>query len=134
MLSPDQLIDISRRTWARLSPTLTSNTARYLVETWTELMPDHAIRMRTTIQQAAWAGLTTMIVIGRAMILYGTFLWPNITRAFTTEMNSFVTAVERVGNDQYYGFGKNIEVARSTLFKNIGYVAKELLIRGNNER
>lgn len=134
MLTPDQLIDIARKTWARLSPTLTSVTAGHIIAQWNNLIPAHAIRMRTTITQASWAGLTTMTVIGRAMVLFVGFPWANITNAFNNEMNNFTAAVAAVGNDQYYGFGTNIEAVKSTLFKNIGYVAKELLIRGNSER
>lgn len=134
MLTPDQLIDVARKTWARISPTLTPATAETIIVNWNNLIPAHAIRMRTTITQASWAGLTTMTVIGRAMVLFASFPWPNITNAFRNEMGNFLAAVTAVGDNRYYGFGTNVEAVKSTLFKNLGYVAKELLVRGNNER
>lgn len=34
----------------------------------------------------------------------------------------------------YYGFKRDMGAARSTLYKSIGYVARELLVRLNGER
>lgn len=133
MMRPADLIAVAQNTWGRISPTLNSVSARAIIDTWLLLLPAHAVRMKTTVQQASWAGLTSMVVIGRAMILYPDFLWDNINNAFPNEFNAFFAAGTVVGGDIYYGFNKNLEAIKSTLYKNLSYVCKELFINGNCE-
>lgn len=98
---------------------------------WEGLIPDQALRLTLTVNQLAGSGLTTYATIGAALNKYDTFNWGVISRLFPTEWTNFEAALNAVGNNVYYGFRKDLGVVKSTNFKSLGYVAKELLVRAD---
>lgn len=100
-----------------------------IAASWTELLPGHIMRLRLTISQIAGSGLTCLTTIGKALKDYDDFDWVSIQRMFPVEWNRFLAAVAAVGNNPYYGFNTNLEVVKSTNYKSLAFVAKELLIR-----
>lgn len=101
LMSNEHLIEVAKNTWTRLGPVLDSRTAATLITRWNEIIPAHAIRLRATITQAQWAGMTALIVIGRSMVIFPDFLWDNINNAFPMEIAAFFNAVTLVGEDAY---------------------------------
>jgi len=96
------------------------------------LIPNVALRLKLTLQQAAGSRLTLYVIIGRAYTKYSTFPWGNALTG--GEFLSWEAARNIVGNNLYYGFKRDMGAARSTLYKSIGYVAWELLVKINGER
>jgi len=85
------------------------------------LIPNVALRLKLTLQQAAGSRLTLYVIIGRAYTKYSTFPWGNALTG--GEFLSWEAARNIVGNNLYYGFKRDMGAARSTLYKSIGYVA-----------
>lgn len=100
-------------------------------QTWERLIPQQALRLMLTVSQLAGSGLTTYSTIGTALRLYPTFNWGVISRTFPIEWENYRIALTTVGNNVYYGFRKELGMVKSTNFKSLGYIAKELLVRGD---
>jgi len=71
-------------------------------------------------------------VIGRAINTFPTFLWAKIEH-ITGEITKYHAAAILVNGNRYYGFKKDLGAAKSTNYKNLGWVANELLLRCNGE-
>jgi len=102
--------------------------------TLNNLIPDIALRLKLTLQQAAGSGLTFYVIIGRAHTKYENFPWGRANTLTGGELVSWETARQIIGENLYYGFKRDMGAARSTLYKSIGYVARELLVKINGER
>lgn len=98
---------------------------------WQQLIPQQALRLTLTVAQLAGSGLTTYSTIGTALRKYPNFNWGVIERTFPTEWANFRVALNTVGNNVYYGFRRDLGVVKSTNFKSLGYIAKELLVRAD---
>lgn len=119
--------------WSNLKTVVTGNNVQALVTHYLEIVPVHATALRIIVNQAASSGLTTFITIGRAIRMYPEFQWGIASLILPGEMASFNNAVAAVNNNRYYGYNPELQAVRSTLFKNLGWVAKEMLVRGNGE-
>lgn len=98
------------------------------------LIPDVALRLKLTLQQAAGSGMTLYVIIGRAIRMYYNFPWGRVNTLTSGELVNWEAARTLVRDNLYYGFRRDMGAARSTLYKSIGYVARELLVRINGER
>jgi hypothetical protein len=96
-------------------------------------LPDIALRLKLTLTQASGSGLTLYIIIGKALRMYHDFQWGRANLLTGGEMANWNAAMDIIGNNLYYGFKRDLGAARSTLYKSIGYVAKELLVKINGE-
>lgn len=96
---------------------------------WNRQIPVTALRLSLTVQQAAGGGMTCYFTIKEAMRTYRNFAWAGISLLLPTDWNNYYAAVRLVGNNVYYGFNKDLGAAKSTLYKNLGWVAKELLLK-----
>jgi len=98
------------------------------------LVPEIALRLKLTLTQAANSGLTVYIMIGRAIRKYRDFPWGRVNTLTGGEVLAWNGAQAIIGQNAYYGFKRDLEAARSTLYKSLGWVARELLVRINGER
>ena len=112
---------------------LDQNTVDALFQSWQERIPARALRIRLLVQQAAYSGLTCLITIGRYMRRFPNFPWHKVWSLYHDEMTNFAAAVAVVNGNKYYGFAKDLGVAKSTKYKDVAWIAKELLIRLNGE-
>lgn len=110
---------------------INDETIPLIQRTWERLIPQQALRLMLTVSQLAGSGLTTYSTIGTALRLYPTFNWGVISRTFPIEWENYRVALTTVGNNVYYGFRKELGIVKSTNFKSLGYIAKELLVRGD---
>lgn len=97
------------------------------------LIPDIALRLKLTLMQASGSGLTLFMIIGRALRLYNNFPWGRVNTLTSGELVNWNQALVAIGGNFYYGFKRDLGVARSTLYKSLGYVARELLMKINGE-
>lgn len=98
-----------------------------MFKTWETSTEVVSLRMRVTLQQAAWTGLTQYSTILRMVDEHPDFPWGKVAAILASDWAAFTKAVEVVGNDPYYGFKANIGDAAATKFLNLGYVAKEMV-------
>lgn len=112
---------------------ISATNAKIVMDRWLADIPEIALRVRLTLQQATNSGLTAFVTIGRAIKKYPDFPWPRLNQLTGGELTNFSAAVTLVNGNQYYGFNKSLGAARSTLYSSIAYVAKELLIQLNGE-
>jgi hypothetical protein len=109
--------------------TVTSVSAAALFDRLSTSVPESAIRLTTVINQAAKGGLTTYYTIREAMVAHRAFPWVQAYKRFTNDFVKFSAAVTLVGNNQYYGFNRNVGDAASANFKSLGYLALQLKIQ-----
>ncbi|AJG39050.1 putative nucleoprotein [Lishi spider virus 1] len=105
----------------------------FLLSHLDRLIPTHALRLRLTIQQASGSGLTALVLLGRAFRMYENFNWPLVAKWYPDEWANFTAAVDSVGNNLMYGYRRDIGPAKSTKFRSLTFIAKELLIRVGGE-
>lgn len=122
-----------RSFFALFGEKINERTIALVTEHWSGLLPVPALRLRLTVQQAAGSGLTALSVTGRSIRLYADFNWSRISQLYPDEWQNFSAAVALVGNNVWYGFKKDLGIVSSTKYKNLTYVAKELLIKVNGE-
>lgn len=96
---------------------------------WSEVMEGLSLRLTITLSQAVGGGLTALSTVKKAMQVYPTFPWKKVAAMFPGEAANLSEGLELVKDDKYYGFKENLGKAAGTNFKNIAYVAKELMLK-----
>lgn len=96
---------------------------------WTTWLPGVALRMSLMVQQAAYSGLTAFCVTGKAVRTYGDFPWARVAHLLSSEWTNYMAAVRLVNGNAFYGFSRDLGVVKSTNYKSLTWVCKELLIR-----
>lgn len=125
--------DVIRLVYRYYGGYITANNAHEIMDLWLNDIPEVALRVRLTLQQATNSGLTSLVTIGRAILKYNDFPWARLNALTGGEVTNYGVAVNLVNGNQYYGFNKSLGAARSTQYSSLGYVAKELLISLNGE-
>nr|WPV62240.1 MAG: nucleocapsid protein [Wenzhou rodent chuvirus 1] len=127
--------DIIKLLWAYYGDVMDDLVAGSLFQHWMGELPPNALRLRITLEQTLNAGLTTLTVTVRGLTDHPTFPWDQLLALppYNSEMSALKHAVEVVGDNKYYGFRRDLGDAKGTLYKNLSYVAKELLIKVNGE-
>ncbi|AJG39046.1 putative nucleoprotein [Changping Tick Virus 2] len=96
---------------------------------WEGLMAGRCLRLRVTLEQAAWVGLTQYTTIVKMFSEHPGFPWDRVAAILPADWQNFQAAIEAVGNQPYYGFQANLGAAAGTKFPSLGYVAKEMMIK-----
>lgn len=127
--------EVIKLMWTYYGDVIDDIVAENLFSRWKDELPANALRLRITLEQTLNTGLTTLIVTVRGVADHPTFPWDRLIELspFSSEMAALKHAVETVGNNKYYGYRKDLGDARGTLYKNLSYVAKELLVKVNGE-
>ncbi|EYC23204.1 hypothetical protein Y032_0015g2519 [Ancylostoma ceylanicum] len=102
---------------------------------WKNELPANTLCLRITLEQTLNAGLTTLTVTVRRLADHPSFPWDQLAQLspYSSELAALKNAMDVVGDNRYYGFRKDLGNAKSTLYKNLAYIAKELLIKVNGE-
>lgn len=122
-------IDVIRNFFNYFGKTLSADLAGNVVQTWSTYIPPAALRMTIVLQQAANSGLTQIVTIGRAMVLQPSFPWAKVAALFPGQITSATNALRAIGDNPYYGFNSNLDVVKSTNFRDLAYWCKEILVR-----
>jgi len=108
---------------------INAQNAEGLFTHWKNVIPQQALRLSLTVQQTANSGLTKLMVCHKALFKFPDFPWDVIADLLPTDWAGYLAASDKVGDNAYYGFARDLGVAKSTKYENISYVAKELLIK-----
>jgi hypothetical protein len=124
-------MDTIRSVYGLLKGIVTSANIAALHNHWTAVgfFPANALRLRLIVAQMAGEGLTALSVIKEAMTKYPDFGWDQTAMLIPTDFTNADAAFQLVGADEYYGFNADLGAAKSTNYKNLAWVCKELLRR-----
>jgi hypothetical protein len=122
--------DVVRVLYQHFGKDFTDLTAPLAFNRWTEMLPESALRLRLTIEQITFSRLTVYKVVEEACQTFPDFPWPLMNKLLPGEISRFTIAARLIDGNPYYGFKKNVGEAASTRYKYLGWVAKELLVRG----
>jgi len=122
--------EVLTQCWRVAEPRVNATNAAATIEALTTFVGagPEVLRLRLTLQQSEQAGLTSIILIRRALIGHPKFAWAKLAQMFPNEAAAVVAAFEQIANNPYYGYSANLNNARATKYKNITWVCKTLLI------
>lgn len=125
---------IVKAVWTFLADVINDANIGQLLRHWLSYIPAPCVRTRTMIDQAAKSGITSFIIIGKAINKTQNFPWHQIRRICQVEWDAFEAGVIEVGDNEYFGYRRELGNAKSTNLKSLAWVCKEILIRIHGER
>lgn len=127
--------EVIREVWRYVGHLIDDVVMQASVARWdvNNFFPAHAIRARLIVAQIAGEGMTALSVVKKAIIAHPNFAWANLNALLPQEATNVNLALIAVGNNAYYGFRKNLDAVRSTLYKSYAWACKELMIRVSGE-
>lgn len=105
-----------------------ANAAGFFTQIQT-MIPGECLPIVTLLNQVAYTGLTAAMVIKDALRKYPTFPWAPLTALFPEEILACTAAINQARANPYIGFKTNLGDIASTKYKNVAWVAKEVLVR-----
>nr|WPV62265.1 MAG: putative nucleocapsid [Wufeng shrew chuvirus 6] len=105
------------------------NNAAELFNAWGRDVTGLSLRMQITLQQSLGSGLTGITAIRQAFITFPDFCWGEIVQLIPADATNAEAAFIAINNNPYYAFSSDMGPAASAKYKNLTYVAKELLIK-----
>jgi len=122
--------EIFNQCWRVAGPRVNEQNASPTIQALTGFIGEgqEVLRLRLTLQQSEQAGLTSIVLIRRALIGHRKFAWAKLAQMFPNEATAVTEAFEQIANNPYYGFSPNLNNAKSTKYQNITWVCKTLLI------
>lgn len=112
---------------------INAENAHEFVTAVTALIPAGCQPMITLIAQMANSGMTACMTISSAMSHCPGFDWPTVAGLFPAEMVAATEAIQKVKANPYVGYTASIGSFASSKYRNLAWVAKELLIRAHGE-
>lgn len=97
------------------------------------LNPDNIIALRNLVIQAAGSGLTTYMVILRAMTDFPDFNWARLMNIVGPEFRKLDLAVTAVAGNVYFGLNHQMAAASAKNFPNLAYASFQLCIRAGGD-
>lgn len=119
--------------WGAYGQYINENNVGPLMKHFLDHIMAEAIRLRITINQSKYQGLTMFQTIGRAMLKYPDMAWHLLERVIPQEFINYKLALRAVGDNPYYGYSASLDLVKAANFRNLGYLSKELLVKLNNE-
>lgn len=131
---------VIKMVWSAISQFVNENNMAIVCQRWVGytdanghpvqgVIPAYALSLRITVQQIKGEGLTAICTIKRALAATPGFDWPQVFAYFPGEATAIQNAIAAIGDNAYYGYVQDTSVIKSTNYKNVAWVAKELLIK-----
>jgi hypothetical protein len=119
--------DLIHYTYTQIGSLVNELNAGDLFGQWKEAIEGFSLRLKMTLEQAAGTGLTPISIIKKAMKMFPTFDWGKMNQFYPGELQRVLDAAEAIGDNRYFGFKSSMGIVASANYKNLAYVAKELL-------
>lgn len=94
-----------------------------------EMMPHGCQALTNLVDQTSYTGVTAALTINEALVMHPHFNWMEVADMFPGEMTTAELAINSLTDNPYIGFKANLGDIASTKYKNVAWVAKELMIR-----
>lgn len=128
----NQQIDLSptliRRFYSTFVRRIDAISAQGFFERTLALVPEVALRVRLTIEQASDHGITGLLMVRQAMMNYPTFRWHLLDVIKPGECRAVAEAFRAWDGNRYAGFSRNLGPMAATNYKLAVYTAKKLLM------
>lgn len=122
-------IELVKLFYNQYAKRLTEETAPSFFSTVEQILPVNCQTLINLVTQTSNAGMTAALTVRDAMKEHPTFKWRELADMFPAEMQAAGSAITAVEENPYIGFKSNLGEMASTKYKNLAWVAKELLIR-----
>lgn len=114
--------------WANFGYLVHDGNIEAILNRWIRHLPVSAVRLRVILDQASGAGLTNLDVVARALHEHPHFPWDIIRRLFPKEWEAAKQAITVVGDNQYYGYRRDLTNVRSTQYKYLSSICGRILM------
>ncbi|DAZ90594.1 putative glycoprotein [Chalcocoris rutilans mononega-like virus 2] len=116
-LDPGIIAEISKQYGSHLN----SNLVKRIMKCWTEWVPENALRVKLTVLQTSWEGLTGYKTILDTLVGYPDFPWATLYMlpGYSKEFVAFSVAIDTVSDDEYYGFNRDLGNAAIRNYRNL---------------
>lgn len=108
---------------------LDPRSARYLCRYLNSLIPNAALRVSLTLQQAAGSGLSAFILIHQMVVAHPEFRWAAIALLFPAEWTAYQKAIDKVNNNIWFGYSQDKGIAASKNYVSLFYTCAQLAIK-----
>lgn len=112
---------------------LNETTAHQLFTAIQQILPTNCQAIVNLVTRTSNTGMTAALTVQEAMQEHPNFPWRSLADLFPSEIVTVETAIRAVDNNPYIGFKTSLGEIDSTKYKNVAWVAKELLIRLNGK-
>lgn len=129
VLAPKVDEGIVRGLWFNISDHIDDTNVSTIIQSWMGQLPADCLRLKVTLQQIPGTGLTQISTILRAIRDYPTFRWDKMIALLPGEFTNVTLAAQAIANNEYYGYRKDLGPVVSTRYRNVGYIAKELIVK-----
>lgn len=126
--------DLAQRIYSVFGHRINAGNAEAYFAALAGSVPAHAIRLTTTITQAAGTGLTTYLVIRRMLEMEPTFPWAVAYEIIPGDFQRYTAAATAINNNQYYGFNRDLGPAAASNFQNLSYLAFNIGIKVHGDK
>lgn len=116
---------------ASFMPFINATNARPICEGLRNNMTAFSLCFSITMQQSIRSGMTAYWAVWDALTTYPGFSWGTAMRYIPQDFQRCSDAVTAVGNNQYYGFSKDLGVAKHTNYLSLSWLACKLLIKAD---
>lgn len=128
-LSCDVEPDEVRICGSLMAPFITETNAQAIMEGLALNMEAYSLRLRSTVMQTTKAGMTCFWAIYEAIRIFNQFPWDEASRFILEDFINYGAAYAEVNGNLYYGFRKDLGVARHTKYKSLSWLSVKLLIQ-----
>lgn len=128
--------DLVSKVYSTYRCCINDQTAHNIFAAWAADLPPNALKVRLLLEQAARAGMTLFYTIEETFRAAPAFPWGQLFRRATyfDEAIKFAAAVVMVGNNQYYGFRRDLGPVASSNYRNLATACRAILVRINPAR
>ncbi|AUW34384.1 ORF3 [Blacklegged tick chuvirus 2] len=112
---------------------MVGQSVRALFVMWESELPEHLMRLKLVLNQAAGSGLTPYLLVVKAMKTFPDFPWMRIRRLFSSEFAVFERALDTIGGNMYFAFENNLTEIAGTKYRNVTWVARHVLMEFGGE-
>ncbi|UHR49732.1 MAG: hypothetical protein [Hangzhou altica cyanea chuvirus 1] len=127
-------VDACRILYTNYSDAITAENVVDVFNRWKIQVPKQAMRLSLLVAQSAGSGLTIFTTIQNAMRVHSRFRWHVVAKLLPNDWANLITAANLIKGNMFYGFNRDLGDAAGAKYRNIGWVAKELLIRASGDQ
>lgn len=114
--------------WLMLRHHVDDGNVGEVIRKWLAFMPPDILRLRITLQQIPGEGLTAITTIRKAFREIRGFDWLLIFVNWPGQFYDAAIACRAIDANPYYGYKKDMTLVKAANFKELGYVAQQLMI------
>lgn len=126
--------ELVNRHYTLYTPAMSPVNIRGIVVRLLDIIPAAAIKLRTMVEQCAYSGLSTYVMIREAIAKYADFEWGVVEVLYPGQFRAYHDAVTTIAGNKYFAFRHgSMGNAASTKYAILGWTARSLLIESGDQ-